>query len=342
VANSVASKVACNSTIIALNSAMTDPDVSGVFNSAGYNFIGRIDGGAGLGVVTDRFGTIPLPLDPLLSILANNGGGTLTMALLPASPALDAGNDALAATLVSDQRGAGFPRLQGAGVDIGAFELDLGGVAAPTIVAQSAGSVTINPVTHLGSLNVSATVNPNSLVSTAWLQFGLTTSYGSSTEPVALGAGAVSSTVPLPLTGLAPGLTWHYRVAAASAAGTNYGPDQSVSISVPGDINGDGVVSQAEFDAVRTALLGNELAIQNSAGYYTEAQVRALQLGTPLLSQIAPGQFKLTIALQKATQLTDFSPFPMTAPQTTINGQGQLEFLFSAPNPAAFFRLEAR
>jgi hypothetical protein len=34
--------------------------------------------------------------------------------------------------------------------------------------------VTINPVTHLGGLTVSATVNPNSFVSTAWLQFGLT------------------------------------------------------------------------------------------------------------------------------------------------------------------------
>jgi len=32
----------------------------------------------------------------------------------------------------------------------------------------------------------------------------------------------------------------------------------------------------------------------------------------------------------------------MTAPQTTINAEGKLEFQFSAPDNAAFFRLEAR
>jgi len=32
----------------------------------------------------------------------------------------------------------------------------------------------------------------------------------------------------------------------------------------------------------------------------------------------------------------------MTAPQTTINGQGALEFQFSSTNNAAFFRLESK
>ena len=45
----------------------------------------------------------------------------MTHALGPASPALDHGNRL--AGLNFDQRGVGFPRLTGAGVDIGAFEL---------------------------------------------------------------------------------------------------------------------------------------------------------------------------------------------------------------------------
>ena len=134
VLNSVATTVACNNTIIALNSAATAPDVSGGFTSAGHNFIGKLDGSTGLGAATDIFGTIAVPANPLLGAIANNGGGTLTLALLPARPALDAGNDALAATLVNDQRGAGFARLRGAHVDIGAYELDLPGFSAPTIV----------------------------------------------------------------------------------------------------------------------------------------------------------------------------------------------------------------
>jgi hypothetical protein len=57
--------------------------------------------------------------DPLLAPLAANGGPTLTHALLPGSPAIDAGNNA--GEQPTDQRGA--PRLAGAAPDIGAFEV---------------------------------------------------------------------------------------------------------------------------------------------------------------------------------------------------------------------------
>ena len=56
--------------------------------------------------------------DPKLGPLADNGGTTLTMALLPGSPAIDAGNTSLAPT--TDQRG--FPRPAALAADIGAFE----------------------------------------------------------------------------------------------------------------------------------------------------------------------------------------------------------------------------
>jgi len=35
-----------------------------------------------------------------------------------------------------------------------------------------------------------------------------------------------------------------------------------------------------------------------------------------------------------------FSSLPMTAPQTSINAEGKLEFQVSAPDNAAFFRLQ--
>ena len=73
------------------------------------------------------------------------------------------------------------------------------------------------------------------------------------------------------------------------------------------------------------------------------AQLQALNVDTPLLSKEPnTGLFKLTIGVEKATELTNFFPFPMTAPQTIINAEGKLEFQFSAPDNAAFFRLEAR
>jgi hypothetical protein len=68
--------------------------------------------------------TLPTPadtitVDPRLAPLANNGGPTLTHALLSGSPAIDTGNNA--AGLTYDQRGPGHPRVNGK-PDIGAFE----------------------------------------------------------------------------------------------------------------------------------------------------------------------------------------------------------------------------
>jgi hypothetical protein len=73
--------------------------------------------------------TIPVPPDtlsddPLLAGLGDNGGPTLTHALMPGSPAIDRGNND--AALATDQRGAGFARISGAGADIGAYEVQTG------------------------------------------------------------------------------------------------------------------------------------------------------------------------------------------------------------------------
>jgi hypothetical protein len=56
--------------------------------------------------------------NPLLGFLQNNGGATPTLALLPGSTAIDAGDDF--SCLATDQRG--IPRPQGLACDIGAYE----------------------------------------------------------------------------------------------------------------------------------------------------------------------------------------------------------------------------
>ena len=65
--------------------------------------------------------------DPMLGPLQDNGGPTPTHALLPESPAIDAGRNDLALDesgrqLELDQRGRAFPRVTDDGVNIGAFE----------------------------------------------------------------------------------------------------------------------------------------------------------------------------------------------------------------------------
>jgi hypothetical protein len=70
------------------------PDLAGAFSSGGYNMVGEADGCASLTnpLTTDIAGSMAAPIDPLLGPLQDNGGPTLTHALLPSSPAIDQGN----------------------------------------------------------------------------------------------------------------------------------------------------------------------------------------------------------------------------------------------------------
>ncbi len=116
-------------TIIALNflsgTNSSDPDVFGLlpFTSLGYNLIGNATATSsrGFGVTGDIVGTTNNPIDPRLASLDFNGGSTQTIALLPDSPAIDAGDPTVLDTdPTTDQRG--FPRVTNGRADIGAFE----------------------------------------------------------------------------------------------------------------------------------------------------------------------------------------------------------------------------
>jgi Big-like domain-containing protein len=96
-----------------------------------YNLVGAFSGAscAFSAASGDQVG-----VDPLLGALADNGGGTKTMALGAGSPALDAANpagcvDGTNVVLADDQRG--MARVAGLRCDIGAFELASTTVAAP-------------------------------------------------------------------------------------------------------------------------------------------------------------------------------------------------------------------
>jgi hypothetical protein len=113
-------------TLIAGNTGLSGvPDLAGNLGSLGHNLIGNTQGGSGFDP-TDL-----LNVNPMLSPLQDNGGPTKTMALLPGSPAIDAGDNTDAPDW--DQRGEGFPRIVGIidpnnpVIDIGAFEVQNSG-----------------------------------------------------------------------------------------------------------------------------------------------------------------------------------------------------------------------
>ena len=78
--------------------------------------------------------------EPLLGPLQDNGGPTLTHALLPGSPAIDAGDPNFTPPPFYDQRGPGFPRVVNGRIDVGSFEVQ-GPTPTPTPTATPCASV---------------------------------------------------------------------------------------------------------------------------------------------------------------------------------------------------------
>jgi hypothetical protein len=123
--------------------ASNSPDLYGAFTSSGFNLIGSNQGATGLNI-TD-FQNVTANLGPL----EDNGGPTLTCALLQGSVAIGAGTSAGAP--LTDQRGVARPPGQ---CDIGAFQLAT--LITPTIQWTNPADIVYG--TPLGSSQLNATV----------------------------------------------------------------------------------------------------------------------------------------------------------------------------------------
>jgi hypothetical protein len=101
--------------------APTDPDVSGTITTS-QNCLYSSTVPAQMIAAGGDLGGNQFGVNPRLGPLADNGGPTQTMALLPGSPALGAGTNAspLGSVPTTDQRG--LPRPGPNGLDIGAFQ----------------------------------------------------------------------------------------------------------------------------------------------------------------------------------------------------------------------------
>ncbi len=123
-------------------------------------------------------------------------------------------------------------------------------------------------------------------------------------------------------------------------------------VSFTDDTDGDGLNDASEFKM--SALGFNWLVPQPGlvsalfenaagAGLCPVEQVKALRIGTPLLVRDpATGEITIEIGLEKSTDMKSYTPVPFAAPQTAVRPDGKLEFRFSSPPAASFFRLQAR
>jgi len=74
-------------------------------------------------VTVSKWSGDQINFDPMLAPLQDNGGPAFTHALLPGSPAIDAGDPSFSPPPFIDQRGTGFARVVNGRIDIGSFEV---------------------------------------------------------------------------------------------------------------------------------------------------------------------------------------------------------------------------
>ena len=181
----------------------------------------------------------------------------------------------------------------------------------PTVVTKAASAVTQTAA----SLN--ATVNPNGgEVSECKLEYGLTTSYGSSAScssppgsgesPVAVSASAGS---------LAANTTYHFRISATNAGGTSKGSDQTfktlpnlptvvteaasavtqTSAGLNATVNPKGgTVSECDFEYGPTTSYGSSAPCTPSPGSGSIPVAVSASLGIPSLSENTTYHFRIS------------------------------------------------
>ncbi len=143
----IAGNTAANGLGNATGAPTPGPNVDGAVTSNGHNLLGVAAEATGFTGTGDQTGA-----NPMLAPLADNGGPTETMALLPGSPAIDGG---VAAGATFDQRGMPRPvddpgvanAPGGDGTDIGAYETEI-----PCILSCPADIVVANDADACGAV----------------------------------------------------------------------------------------------------------------------------------------------------------------------------------------------
>lgn len=180
------------------------------------------------------------------------------------------------------------PTGQGAVKRLGYFEFNTNGAmtyvaypTAPTVATVAASSITSTG----GQLNSSVTViNPSTDITSYFFQYGLSTSYGSSSPSTSIGAsGSYSSSI----SGLTAGTLYHFRAAAYNQYGTNYGNDLTFSTTAGSNPSVPVIQSISRSNNVATITFTT-----GGTGIYTLRGTNSLTSGTaktnwPALSSTA-------------------------------------------------------
>jgi hypothetical protein len=142
---------------------------------------------------------------------------------------------------------------------------------------------------------LNGTVNPLGAVTSAYFQYGLTTSYGSYSTTNNLAATNTTLSVSNLISSLTPGTTYHFRLVGSNSAGTNAGVDlmfTTVSIQpVNFNLNGSIQLSGGAFKLSFTNLSGLGFTVLGATNLVLPVSNWTV-LGAP--SEAPPGQYQFT------------------------------------------------
>lgn len=120
--------------------------------------------------------------------------------------------------------------------------------AAPSATTSAASAVTSTSATLNGS------VNPNKESTTYRFDYGLTTSYGSST-PSATVSGNAGKAVSATVGGLQPSTAYHFRLVATNPSGTSNGQDMTFTTAAGGTGGGGGGANNVSISLARSSIV---------------------------------------------------------------------------------------
>ena len=159
----------------------------------------------------------------------------------------------------------------------------------PASTPTPAPVVTTNPATKVAafSATLNGTVNPRGATTIVSFQYGLTTSYGSTT-PMQTQNGNTSRPVSANIAGLLANRTYHFRIVAQNNGGTSFGADRifttltatgppvvatnpatliaSFSATLNGSLNPHGLTTTVSFQYGTTTAYGSTTPMQTQAG----------------------------------------------------------------------------
>jgi hypothetical protein len=218
---------------------------------------------------------------------------------------------------------------------------------AEVAVAAGAPSATTNAASKLTSTSVTlnATVFSNKNATTYYFQYGRTTAYGAQTANQGTVNGNAGKSVSADVTGLMPSTTYHFRVVAASSAGTSFGSDTMFTTAALGAPARNAVTISSRPGSVtfgRATTIAGQVSGAGNGGVKVTLEANpypytgGFKPTSLTVTATATGAYSLAVTPSVNTRylvIAKTKP-PVTSPQTAVAVRVRVTFRLSTLRPA--------